>query len=53
VSTPVAWDEVEAASRRRSGKVLTFEHDEVLKRVERDGDLFAPVLALRQALPSL
>jgi bifunctional non-homologous end joining protein LigD len=53
VSTPVTWDEVEAASRRRSGKVLTFEHDEVLKRVERDGDLFAPVLALRQALPSL
>jgi bifunctional non-homologous end joining protein LigD len=53
VSTPVTWEEVEAASRRRSGKVLTFEHDEVLKRVERDGDLFAPVLALRQALPSL
>ena len=26
---------------------------EVLERVERDGDLFAPVLALRQALPSL
>ena len=53
VSTPVTWDEVEAASRRRSGKVLTFEHDEVLERVERDGDLFAPVLTLRQALPSL
>jgi bifunctional non-homologous end joining protein LigD len=53
VSTPVTWDEVEAASRRRSGNVLTFEHDHVLKRVERDGDLFAPVLALRQALPSL
>jgi bifunctional non-homologous end joining protein LigD len=53
VSTPVTWDEVEAASRRRSGKVLTFEYDEVLKRVERDGDLFAPVLALRQALPPL
>jgi bifunctional non-homologous end joining protein LigD len=53
VSTPVTWDEVEAASRRRSGKVLTFEHDEVLERVERDGDLFAPVLALRQELPAL
>ena len=53
VSAPVTWDEVEAASRRRSGKVLTFEHDQVLKRVERDGDLFAPVLTLRQALPPL
>jgi len=53
VSTPVSWDEVEAASRRRSGKVLVFEHDDVLGRVERDGDLFAPVLALRQGLPAL
>jgi bifunctional non-homologous end joining protein LigD len=53
VSTPVAWDEVEAASRRRSGKVLTFEHHEVLERVEQHGDLFAPVLTLRQALPPL
>jgi bifunctional non-homologous end joining protein LigD len=53
VSTPVTWDEVEAASRRRSGKVLTFEHDQVLERVQRDGDLFAPVLTLRQALPTL
>jgi bifunctional non-homologous end joining protein LigD len=53
VSTPVTWEEVEAASRRRSGKVLTFEHGEVIARVERDGDLFAPVLSLRQGLPSL
>jgi bifunctional non-homologous end joining protein LigD len=53
VSTPVTWDEVEAASRRRSGKVLTFEHDQVLERIQRDGDLFAPVLTLRQALPAL
>jgi bifunctional non-homologous end joining protein LigD len=53
VSTPVTWDEVEAASRRRSGKVLTFEHHEVLDRVERLGDMFAPLLTLRQALPPL
>jgi bifunctional non-homologous end joining protein LigD len=53
VSTPVSWDEVEAASRRRSGKVLVFEHHEALERIERDGDLFAPVLTLRQALPAL
>jgi bifunctional non-homologous end joining protein LigD len=53
VSTPVTWEEVEAASRRRSGKVLTFEHDDVLARVEERGDLFAPVLTLRQGLPTL
>jgi bifunctional non-homologous end joining protein LigD len=53
VSTPVSWEEVEAASRRRSGKVLTFEHGDVLERVEREGDLFAPVLVMRQALPPL
>jgi hypothetical protein len=28
-----------------------FEQDEVLRRVERDGDLFAPVLTLAQELP--
>jgi hypothetical protein len=28
-----------------------FEQDEVLSRVERDGDLFAPVLTLVQELP--
>jgi bifunctional non-homologous end joining protein LigD len=53
VSTPVTWEEVEAASRRRSGKVLTFEHDDLLARVEEQGDLFAPVLTLRQGLPAL
>jgi bifunctional non-homologous end joining protein LigD len=53
VSTPVSWDEVEAASRRRSGKVLVFEHDDVLARVEQEGDQFAPVLTLRQGLPPL
>jgi bifunctional non-homologous end joining protein LigD len=53
VSTPVTWDEVEAASRRRSGKVLAFEHDEVLARVSEQGDLLAPLLTLRQGLPSL
>ena len=46
VSTPVTWEEVEA------GK-LSYEWDDVLERVERDGDLFAPVLELRQELPAL
>jgi bifunctional non-homologous end joining protein LigD len=44
VSTPVTWEEVEAGD-------LGFEQHEVLERVARDGDLFAPVLTLVQELP--
>jgi bifunctional non-homologous end joining protein LigD len=51
VSTPVTWDEVADAQKRRSAKRLTFEYTDVLSRVERDGDLFAPVLAVKQELP--
>jgi bifunctional non-homologous end joining protein LigD len=54
VSTPVTWEEVDATSRARRGtKRLTFEYSDVLDRVERDGDLFAPVLTLQQHLPPL
>jgi bifunctional non-homologous end joining protein LigD len=53
VSTPVTWDEVQDALARRSKKLLTFEHQQVLERVESQGDLFAAVLALRQELPAL
>jgi bifunctional non-homologous end joining protein LigD len=52
VSTPVEWDEVEAALRAKDPGRLTFESDDVLARVEEGGDLFAPALTLRQALPS-
>ena len=44
VSTPVTWEEVEAGD-------LSFEQHEVLERVARDGDLFAPVLTITQELP--
>jgi bifunctional non-homologous end joining protein LigD len=48
VSTPVTWDEVRAA---RTVEDLTFEAGDVLRRVDEQGDLFAPVLSLVQALP--
>ena len=51
VSTPVAWSEVSETLKRKDAKVLTFEYADVLKRVEQEGDLFAPVLALKQKLP--
>jgi bifunctional non-homologous end joining protein LigD len=52
VSTPVTWDEVEEAAGSGDPATLSFEAGEVLARVERHGDLFAPVAALEQALPA-
>jgi len=52
VSTPLRWEEVEAAHRRRDAGRLAFDAPAVLRRVERLGDLFAPVLTLRQGLPA-
>ena len=52
VSAPVTWEEVEAHHRGRR-KDLSFTADQVLKRFEKDGDLFAPVLKLKQKLPNL
>ena len=49
VSTPVTWDEVDACA---AGDVLLrFEASDVLERVARLGDLFAPVLTVEQGLP--
>jgi DNA primase len=51
VSTPVTWEEVEKVVDAGDPELLVFEADEVLARVERDGDRFAPVVELEQALP--
>lgn len=53
VSTPVTWDEVENALRKKDAQRLVFETRDVLARVEKMGDLFAPVLKLKQKLPQL
>ncbi len=53
VSTPVRWEEVEAAADSGDGSSLVFEAGDVLERIEQHGDLFAPVLALEQELPQL
>jgi bifunctional non-homologous end joining protein LigD len=49
VSTPVTWDEVQAAA---DGTPLSFEAGEVLDRIDELGDLFAPTLTVQQELPS-
>ena len=53
VSMPLEWDEVERARSKREPALLVFESHEVLPRVEKLGDLFAPVRKVRQKLPSL
>ena len=53
VSTPLGWEEVEAAPRGAGLRSLVFEAPEVLARIERLGDLFSPVLELKQTLPDL
>jgi bifunctional non-homologous end joining protein LigD len=45
VSTPLAWEEV-----REGLDSAAFTFDQVRRRVARHGDLFAPVLTLRQSL---
>jgi len=52
VSTPLHWDEVGAALESQRPEDLVFEAPDVLKRVERDGDLFAPALSCVQTLPA-
>lgn len=52
-STPVNWDEVEAVAESGDGSRLVFEASDVLERIEKHGDLFAPVLELEQELPQL
>jgi bifunctional non-homologous end joining protein LigD len=49
VSTPVTWDEVQAAA---DGEPLSFEAHDVLARLAEHGDLFAPTLTLTQELPA-
>lgn len=44
VSTPVTWDEVRDCERRADPGLLRFLTTDVLDRVERHGDLFAPLL---------
>jgi bifunctional non-homologous end joining protein LigD len=51
VSTPLDWDEVKSAAKKKDASRLSFLSDEVLKRVEKDGDLFEPILTLKQKLP--
>jgi len=53
VSTPVEWDELLAAQKKKDANRLKFLAPAVIKRVDKIGDLFAPVLKLKQKLPAI
>ena len=50
-STPVTWEEVEETAKKKRGKLLVFRCDQTLARMEKMGDLFAPLETLKQKLP--
>jgi bifunctional non-homologous end joining protein LigD len=52
-SIPLRWSEVERAAKRADAEDLRFEIPAAIRRVEKEGDLFEPVLKLRQRLPAL
>ena len=53
VSTPITWEEVERTLKKKNAGLLVFESHQTLDRVEKMGDLFAPLLTLKQKLPKL
>jgi bifunctional non-homologous end joining protein LigD len=53
VSTPITWEEVAAAEKGKKARALEFESAELFRRVDELGDLFQPVLRLKQRLPSV
>ncbi len=52
-STPVTWEEVEKALKKKDASSLVFEAKQVVARFEKLGDLFEPVLELKQKLPDV
>jgi bifunctional non-homologous end joining protein LigD len=53
VSTPLTWDEVEAILDSGDPDSAVYDSDDVLARVEDNGDLFEPIAKLKQKLPKL
>ncbi len=53
VSTPVTWEEVEKTLKKKDASLLVFEAKKAVARFEKMGDLFEPLLELKQKLPNL
>ena len=52
VSTPVTWEEVQRTLKKKDASLLVFEAAQAIARFEKMGDLFEPVLELKQELPN-
>ena len=50
-STPITWAEAKKALKAGKPEALVFTKDDLLKRIDKHGDLFEPVLKLKQKLP--
>jgi bifunctional non-homologous end joining protein LigD len=51
VSMPVTWSELKRALDTRTADDLSFDPTAALRRIRARGDLFAPVLRVKQRLP--
>jgi bifunctional non-homologous end joining protein LigD len=51
VAMPLSWEELKRALRKGDDAVLFFEPEASLRRLEKEGDLFASLLRLKQRLP--
>ena len=51
VSLPVHWNELAAALKASKAGKLYFEPEAALERLSKVGDLFSPLLQLKQSLP--
>jgi bifunctional non-homologous end joining protein LigD len=52
VSMPFTWEEVEAACKKDEADAFYYEPEEALARIEKVGELFAPVLKVKQKIPA-
>jgi bifunctional non-homologous end joining protein LigD len=52
-SIPLHWHEVERTAKGGDPEKLRFQIPDAIKRVDKEGDLFEPVLKLRQKLPGV
>jgi bifunctional non-homologous end joining protein LigD len=52
-SAPVTWQEVERCLKEENPSLLVFLGEEVVRRAGKLGDLYEPVLTLKQKLPSV
>jgi bifunctional non-homologous end joining protein LigD len=50
VSTPLDWKEVTAALKKGKPETLRFSPEQVIARVKKQGDLFEPLLKMKQKL---